>query len=75
MADDRLPPGFIQETVSRLRRIQKANQIEGLPDGGVTITYVPAGIDAGTITVAANIPYQVEETPAGQVMKAIDFAQ
>ncbi len=74
--ETRLPPGFIQDTVNRLARIQNANQIEGLPAGGVTVTYSavsPGG--QGTITVAATLPFSVDLTPTGQVIKVIDFAQ
>jgi hypothetical protein len=67
-----ITPGYINETLKRLRRIQKAQQIEDMPSGGVTLFY---DMQAGVVTGSVNFPIEQIDTEDGSIIKAVDFAQ
>ncbi len=69
-----LPPGYIHETYRRLKRIQAASQIEGQPQGQVTVY-----TDLNAKQVTGSFVFPVEEIDNPQVdafvIKAVDYAQ
>jgi hypothetical protein len=72
MADEPITPGFVQETLIRLRRIQKASQIEGQPAGGVTLTY---DLNANVVSGTVIFPIIQVDDGGGLVVKAVDFVE
>lgn len=69
-----LPPGYIHETYRRLKRIQSAIQIEGQPQGQVTVY-----TDLNSKQVTGSFVFPVEEVDSPELnafaIKAIDYAQ
>lgn len=74
MSDDITTPGFVQETVRRLRIIQKASRKEGFDVGGATVSYDLAG---GTVTGTFVFPIEQTDNPdtGESVVKAVDFIE
>ena len=67
-----LKPGFVNETLQRLRQLNKAPQKEGMPNGGVALTY---DLNGGFVTGTFSFPISQTDTPEGAVIKAVDFVE
>jgi hypothetical protein len=67
-----LKPGIVNNTLQQLRQLQKAPQKEGMPQGGVGITYdLTGGFVSGTFI----FPITQQETDEGSIIKAVDFVE
>lgn len=69
-----MEPGFVQETLRRLRVIQKAERKEGFEIGGATVSY---DLAAGNVTGTFVFPIeQMDDPDSGtSILKAVDFIE
>jgi len=67
-----MTPGFVQATLQRLKRINKASQKEGVPQGGVNLTY---DLNGGFVSGNFIFPIEQSETDDGAIIRAIDFVE
>ena len=67
-----LKPGIVNSTLQRLKQLHKAPQKEGMPQGGVSITY---DLNGGFVSGTFIFPIVQEDTDQGSFIKAVDFVE
>ena len=67
-----ITPGFVNQTLQRLKQINKAPRREGIDQGGVTLTY---DLNGGFVSGSFIFPIETKETDEGSVVRAADFLE